>query len=239
MSDLIGYYTENNVSHAVMEAFAKAGIKTHHIKNFYENKGTPSIFYGILRGSGMAMRWCKAQGIDFWYVDNGYFDAIYMDHLKRKSMDGKFRIVKNQLIEPYTGIPNTVVSNVPMNLLILPPSPYTAFMNDTMPEDWLQEWLPKLGAAGHHVAKREKEDKSPFVDQVSQFGAVFAFNSMAVVKAMDMGRAVYTTHGIVRNADMIGHSMPYYNIDDLQHFYEDKQFTLGEIKERGLECLSA
>jgi len=62
---------------------------------------------------------------------------------------------------------------------------------------------------------------------------------MAAVKAIEMGKAVFTTHGIIRNAHLLGYSgIPYYDMEELRRFYEPKQFTLEQIADLGVKCLS-
>ena len=234
---MIGYYTDNNVSQGVMRAFSDIGIETRHIKDFDNTQ--PAIFYGILRGSGMASRILKDRGIDFWYVDNGYFDAVYMGEGKRKEMHGKYRIVKNDYIEPYPASRFSASAiNAPMKFLIMPPSVYTAFMNDTTPEDWRITWGQRLHDLGHTRKLRDKEEKTPLDTELAECDAVLAFNSMAVMRAIQLNKAVYTTHGIVRNSNSLGVIATKYNIEDLKRFYEPKQFTLDEIRELGVKCLS-
>ena len=232
---MICYHTDNNVSHTVAKAFVEAGHDAQHIRNFYQNKGKPSIFYGILRGCGIAMRWCKAQDVDFWYVDNGYTDAQHVDQSGMKEMDGKYRIVKNDMFDVYDGQPvimrDTDWSNT--KVLFLPPSHYSAFMYDTTPQDWFEHYKGIAKKLGCNIGVRSKEsrfDKS-LEDHIEEYDAVFCFNSMAAITAIDMGKAVYTSHGIIRNGDMLGYKLPYYSGMDVKNFYKDKQFTLDEIRE--------
>ena len=232
----IGYYTDNNVSQGVMRAFAASGIETRHIKDFDNTQ--PAIFYGILRGAGIAMRILKDRGIDFWYVDNGYFDAIYMDSVKQKDMGGKYRIVKNGYIEPYAGGTKSVVPYRPLKILIMPPSIYSAVQHDTTPEDWRITWGQRLHNLGHTRKLRDKTESTPLEIDLAECDAVFAFNSMGVVKAIEMGKAAYTTHGIIRNDNLLGCGIPYYDMSELRRFYEPKQFTLEQIADLGVKCLN-
>ena len=231
----VGYYTDNNVSHSVMKAFSRSGVTVRHIDKF--DKTQPAIFYGILRGNGAAMRHHQYQGIDCWYVDNGYFDAQYMDLMKHKNMTGKYRVVKNAMLEKFPLLPSHQLPLRKVNILVLPPSPYSAFMHDTTPDDWKAEWVKKLQVLGHNVAQRTKDDQQPLARALKAVDAVLAFNSMGIMAAVDHGKAVYTTHGIFDNADMIDKCLPYYDIEELRKFYEPKQFTLEEIAE-GKACLS-
>lgn len=237
---MIGYYTDNGVSKAVMRAFAAGGVKTEHIDNFhtYDSDTTEHIFYGILRGTGRAILVCQSQGTNFTYLDNGYFDAVYMDEHRRKEMSGTYRVVKNAMIEPIS-IDPTATAKGKMRVLIIPPSPYTAFMHDTTPEDWLNTWANKCREYGHETSLGIKEAGISLSDQFEEYDAVFAFNSLSVMKAIEMGKAVYTTHGVIQNSHMLGRLYaPYYDFDKIKKFYEPKQFTLEEIADRGVACLN-
>lgn len=218
-----------------MKSFSRAGLEVRHISKFDSSK--PGIFYGILRGSGAAMRILKDKKIDFWYVDNGYFDAVYMNDEMVKNMDGKYRVVRNSLIEPYMGSVR-LEEHRPLKILMFPPSVYSAFMHDTTPEDWLLDNGRRLEKMGHAVASREKREKLPLEKDLEFFDAVYACNSMAVMKAISMGKAVYTTDGIVKNSSLAGNCIPYYDFDEVKKFYQDKQFTLEEIQSGGLKCLN-
>lgn len=232
----IGYYTDNNVSQGVMRAFSRGGIKVSHINDFDPFNIDNPVFYGIIRGSGTAMRHLQYLGENYHYVDNGYFDAVYMDEKKRKDMSGTYRIVKNDMIEEIK-IDPVKVSSGEMNVLIIPPSPYTAFMYDTTPEDWNYSCGSRLLASGHKFSVRDKDDTAPFDEAVKDFDAVLAFNSMALVRAIDIGKAVYSTHGIIRNFNLLGECAPYYDISEIKKFYKDKQYTLEQIADLGIGCL--
>lgn len=229
MADLVGYYTENNISHSVMRQIKNAGIEIAHIEKF--NKDKTPIFYGILRGTGSWMLWCQRQGKDFYYIDNGYYDAIYMDLQKVKDMSGKYRVVKNGMIEPYIGRPEQTPLKTGMKVLMLPPSPYSAFMHDTTPEDWNQEWVNKFKRQGWEVTIRDKSEQKPLNKHMADFDIVMAFNSMGIMTAISGGKYVFDTHGILRNADRYNNLLERYEINHVKQFYEPKNLTLGQISE--------
>ena len=234
---LVGFYTDNELSQSVMGAFHSQGVEVDHIKNFGLHLGKPCIFYGILRGSGVAMRYCNYAGTPYAYVDNGYFDALYVDKSMLKPMGGKYRIVKGDMIEPYEGPHTATQVENPMNFMLLPPSPYTAFMYDTTPEEWGYEWAQKLHSLGHKSFTRKKDADNALEVDLACCDAVLAFNSIAVVKAIEYGKPVYTTHGIVRNEQLLLDGLaPHYKIADIKKFYEHKQFTLREIATGEANC---
>lgn len=236
MKRTVGFYTDNSISQAVMNAFKRAGVETMHISEFEEQEVHTSIFYGLLRGTGRAIINCIHDEYDYYYLDNGYFDAVYMDRNKVKHMNGEYRLCKNCLIEPFTGAPVSEDARRPLNLLLLPPSPYAAFMYDTTPEDWLQEWTYKARRMGDTFSVRDKLDARPFREAVQEYDAVLAFNSIAAMEAIEAGKSVYTTHGIVRNAHLFGDTLQKYDHGELKAFYAPKQFTLEQIA-RGEVCL--
>lgn len=227
---MIFYHTDNSISQAVGRAFEEAGHTVGHVDNFHPMQEPDPIFYGILRGTGASILACKRINRSFYYLDNGYFDAIYMDQNKIKDMGGKYRVVKNDLIERYPHLPVRRPARVPLRVLLLPPSPYSAFMYDTTPEDWIMEQTAKLKEYGDQVTIRKKDHANPksLEDDLKEHDAVLAFNSMSVMKAVEMGMPVWDTHGIFRNSlDMIN----YYDLQYLKNYYEPKQFTLDEIRE--------
>jgi hypothetical protein len=214
---MIGWVTDNGLSRTVMELIPN--IEIRHIVGFLPLK-CDHVFYGILRGCSRAMHSLAEKGIDYHYIDNGYFDALYVDKNKQKSMDGKFRVVKNGMHElyPHGGLPSK-----PTNILVLPPSPYSANFYNTTPEDWIQ-----LACSGTHgnMRIRTKDITTPLENDLAWCDGVLSFNSMALMRAVEMGKVVKDTHGIFRRKEFAR-----YNIDDLRAFYEPKQFTLKELSE--------
>jgi hypothetical protein len=227
---LIYYLTDNEISHTVAAAFEKGGAEVRHIRDF-NGSGRPPILYGILRGAGRVIQWRIFRGLDYYYVDNGYFDAVYLDQTKHKEMSGTYRIVKNGLIDPYKGCPVRTETRRPLKILALPPSPYSANMHDTTPEDWFMELKRLRTITNDHIDVREKGERKPLGLHMSNYDAVVAFNSMAVMEAVRYGKAVWDFHGIFRNADKFTTEIPYFDYENLVGFYSTKQFTLDEIAE--------
>lgn len=229
---MIFYITDNEVSHTVGGAFEKGGAEVRHIKTFGGLEiVSPSIFYGILRGSGSSMKICDHLGCDFYYVDNGYFDAIYRDQKTGwKEMNGSYRVVKNDLIDVYTGMPRTE-GRRPLKILALPPTPYSANMQDTTPEDWFSNLRKLREITKDHIDVRNKDEKKPLTEHLHGYDGVIAFNSMAVMEASRLGKACWDFHGIFRNADKFTSEIPYFDYESLTDFYSTKQFTLEEIAE--------
>lgn len=231
---MICFTTSNQLSHTVMDAVSAGKRRVRSIKEFNQHPLEPSVFYGILRGCGRAMHVLESAKIDYWYIDNGYFDARYIDDSKRKDMGGTFRIVKNDMLDVFPGKPE--VHTDWRNVLILPPSPYSANFYDTTPEDWshsvyhsLLQHSPKA-----KIRFRDKGAMRPLDEELNEVDAVIAFNSMALMRAAEMGVAVADTHGFLRNLH-IDQGAPHYDIGALRAFYEPKQFTLAQIREGAVE----
>lgn len=234
---MIGWYTDNEISKTVMKAVNDAGFPIKHIRDFPEEGYPSSIFYGILRGAGNVMHEMRRLGRDFWYIDNGYFDAEYIDRSGRKSLNGTYRIVCGDMIETYIG--KQVVAPVKKGkvFLIILPSPYTANFYDTTPEEWADEWARILAKKGYAYKCRNKASTSTLhedLDEIRRIGAgVLAFNSMAIMSALERNIPVYDTHGLFKNSGEILRPdfQPgvLYDFREVEKFYRPKQFTIEQI----------
>lgn len=240
------YYTDNEISQTVAHAFAsnkKHPVVLRHIDKFTEDDHTmhthdtfkhPYIFYGLLRGCSNAMTLCKHMGIPFLYVDNGYFDAKYVDANMVKDLYGKYRIACNDMVTTYDGNPESITpAHTRQSFLLLPPSPYTANYYNTTPEDWTKKVSSILKALGHNYLVKAKDNRSPFHDYLDLCDAVIAYNSMGVVEAIRKRKPVITEKGIIRNTEFLsedGIMLPKYDYYKLTEYYAGNQFTLEEIK---------
>ena len=235
---MIFWYTDNEISQRFAEAFRANGIETDHVSEFHrlycksnEMEGSQHIFYGIHRGCGSAMRICHGGwAADYYYIDNGYFDARYVDAKMVKDLGGTYRVVKNDMIQAYEGLPSKEPL-LTVTFCVLPPSPYSAYFYDTTPEDWINEQYTTLSRLGHKMFLRSKDSDKSLDEDLNNCDAVLAFNSMAVMRAVELGKAVYTTHGVFRNSHLLTSHLPFYDIEDVRSFYADKQFTLDDIGE--------
>lgn len=231
----ICWYTDNTLSQTVMAPLKAAGYEVRHIRSFDQTPLQSGVFYGLLRGCSRAMHILKHAGHKFWYVDNGYTGATYIDENKVKKMTGTFRVVKNDLLYVYKGDEIRIKPTTGRkNALILPPSPYTAMHHDTTYEDWLHHWAGVISKHGFKIKVRDKGSKNGTLeDDLIGMDMVLAFNSMSVVRAIEMGVPSYDTHGLFRDAADLEAEVftPQlkYTIDMLKDFYNDKQWTLDRI----------
>jgi len=230
---MIGWYTDNDLSKRVMESIP--GIELRHIRDIYTNDSSisngPNVFYGILRGCGNAMYISNCYGKNYYYIDNGYFDALYVDKNMHKNMDGKFRVVKNGMHEVYPGKEEHTVTGC-KRILVIPPSSYSANFYDTTPEDWTASIVNDLQSRGCEIKIRHKSSVSPLKESIDWCDATIVFNSMSVMTAIEAEKPVMDTHGILKNYGKYPFDlMPVYDLQKLRDFYEPKQFTLEEFKQ--------
>lgn len=230
---MIFWHTDNGISLGVKRAFDAAGYETRSISKFEAIDN--SVFYGLLRGTGRAMHIMSYLKKPYKYMDNGYFEAQYVDKKMVKDMTGQYRVVKNDMTEKYTGIKRYYDPIIGKRILIIPPSSnYSANFYDTTPEDWQNNVIRLLNNLGYEYSVRSKASLEPLEHDLRKHDAVFSFNSMAVMKAVEMGLAAFDTHGIFRNVnDLVDNGIiRRYEYNDLVDFYRTKQVTLDQI-ERG------
>lgn len=231
---MILWTTDNNISQAVMAALSHTGHKVMHISKFDETPLQPSVFYGILRGTSRAMHIMKYMGIDYHYVDNGYIDAFYINKNKLKNLNGTYRLVKNDMIEPYGGVVNkSECHTTKKTALLIPPTFFTANHYDTMPEDWVNLMFKVLTVKGYEILLRDKNVKTPLDEDLAKASIVVNFNSMAAMRAIELGIPVYDSHWIFRNiADLFSDFTPtiYAAYKDVKEYYLPRQFTLEQMR---------
>jgi hypothetical protein len=230
---LIFYQTDNTISQGVAKALA-AHHTIKHIQQFDETTVQPSLFYGLLRGCSRAMHILKHLKVDYWYIDNGYIGAKYIDERNLKDMDGTYRVVKNDMIELYGGEKKVEKKRAGYKALLFPPSVFTANFYDMLPEEWVNVMYKILSARGYQVFKRDKQSHVPLDDDLAACDIVVNCNSMAAMRAVELGIPVYDTHWIFRNVtdllveDFIPHTCATWN--DVKAFYEPKQFTIEQLR---------
>jgi hypothetical protein len=218
---MIGWHTDNALSKQVLSAIPDIDLR--HINDFAPTQDE-HVFYGIHRGASRAIHLLKYFGIDYYYIDNGYFDALYINKEGYKSMEGKYRVVKNDMIEP-CGIEGKRSSRG-QRALIIPPTEYTAMHNLTTPEDWGRSVGQPLVDAGIQIRVRKKDTDIPLEDELDWCNSVISCNSMVIMRAIEAGKTVCDTHGILRNG-----YWGTYDIADMRAYYENKQFTIAELRD--------
>lgn len=221
---MMAWFTDNRLSHIVLKS---TGKPMRHINQMDKNELQPSVFYGMLRGAARGMHLLKRAGIDYWYIDNGYYEAKYINHNNIKEMDGTYRVVKNDTHCQFKG--NSIkYSGEVKTILLIPPSAYSAMFNDTLPEDWINQSMKYLSNIYPELRFiiRNKNSEKPLESDINKSDAVFSFNSMSVIRAIECGKPVCDTHGLFRTMDF-----HVYKYKDIIDFYKDKQANVDKIKD--------
>ena len=100
--------TDHFMSQKIVGSFEKGiNTTTTNIKKF-NDFSKPLVTYGILRGTGELFHKVK----DFYYIDHGYFNSSLRFFEQGKtiidSLDGYFRIVKNDFFHSGKGIAKVI-----------------------------------------------------------------------------------------------------------------------------------
>lgn len=222
----IAWHTDNQLSHTVLSTI---GCELRHIKEFNSaiHDREINIFYGLLRGASKSIMLLDDRGGNYYYIDNGYFDAKYIDDKKLKDTTGTYRVVKNAAHHVYDGEGIAIYSAIKW-VLLLPPSPYSAMHHDTTPEDWVQQSIVQITKIYGNNTKfliRDKNKDTPLHDDIMAVDAVWSFNSIAIMKAIELGKPVNDTNAMF-NKDRFC----VYDYQKVKGFYESKQFTLEQLK---------
>lgn len=231
---MIAWFSDNELSQIVMAKFKQAGFECRHIKLFDQSPLQPGVFYGILRGSSRAMHILHHANTPYFYIDNGYMGAQYVNSDFQKQMTGTFRVVKSDTHHVYRGDEIRIKPVTKRGeVLVLPPTPYTAMHHSITVEDWTQQWGSLLMAHGFKVRMRQKSTKVPLDEDLMGTDMVLSCNSMAGIRAIELGIPAYDTHGLFRDADDITKHVFVpelkYSFDMLKDFYNTKQYQLDRI----------
>lgn len=228
---MIFWKTDNSVCNTVSKAFENV----RHISKFDDTPADCGIFYGLLRGSSRAMHILKHRGVDFYYIDNGYYGAEYVNgDMVKNTAAGHYRFCKSSTIHTYTG-PRAETGVGPKNnrALLMMPSPYAANFHDTTPEDWAVKWAKVLESRGFIVEVKPKNDGRRFEEMAADYGIIVAFNSVGILRAVECGIPVYDSHGVLKNIDMLLDPSQdvrlMYRDNELWQFFTKRQFTLQQF----------
>lgn len=126
--------TEHEINSTIMDALHKGSIQISstdegfHYKHVhsYSGKPTPSVSYGILRGTDKIFKDCLKNKVEWWEIDRGYINPGHFD--------GYYRMTMNALRAPYKSLelPNDRLSRLNVKLenwqkgthvLYAPPTP--------------------------------------------------------------------------------------------------------------------
>lgn len=231
---MIFWVTDNKLSKIIASSFPQGDVEIKHISKFDDTPADRGIFYGLLRGCTRAMHILKHRGIEFFYVDNGYFDAEYVDKNMMKRMDGTYRFCKSGILGEFKGKYISGALSSGRDALLLKPSPWAANYFDTTPEDWVAEWAGVLTNRGYSVRVRDKNSSIDIDQDIKSSGLVLSFNSIAVLKGIEFGIPSYDSNGMFKNARLLKdpNHIPrvLYDYEDIKDFFSKRQFKLEQFK---------
>jgi hypothetical protein len=125
------------------------------------------------------------------------------------------------MIEKYEGY-GLPVSEPIKTCLLIAPSPYTAYFYNTTPEDFILAVANKYTDFKYTI--RKKSSDTDLESDILAHDCVIAFNSMAIMKAIELKKPVMDIKGITRQKELL-----IFNYEDVINFYKDKQFKLSDL----------
>tara|TARA_R110002020_G_scaffold3005_8_gene13923 strand:+ start:2148 stop:2942 length:795 start_codon:yes stop_codon:yes gene_type:complete len=206
--------TTGGNNQTMSKAFAKgSGIKTKEVKasNDY-NMGCAVVTYGILRGSGPAIRHAYMEGFDYWYIDHGYFGKSKVAN--SHGLKGYFRIVNSNKNKDMFRVIHDIDGDFPEDrlktfnlpfkkwrkngskIVVVPPSGAMGPFIGISPQNWVanvKEKLMKYTDREIVVCTKQKGRKSMLQEYLKDAWALVTDHSNSQVDALVSGIPVITT----------------------------------------------
>lgn len=200
------WHTGHQINEEVTHTFYKGSLKLsstyegYHYKHaeFYNGKPTPSISYGILRGTGEIFRDCMNSGIEWWEIDRGYFKP---DHFK-----GYYRISMNGLRAKYNpdlDLPSDRMDALRLEvdpwrkgkqILLCPPSEYICSWGEIDVDEWIKQISISVAKYTDRPVKvRLKSSMTPLEEDLKESHFVIGYNSNVIVNGLLMGVPGFNT----------------------------------------------
>jgi len=162
----------------------------------------PAISYGILRGTTAAYAQAQNFGLDWYEIDNGYFN--------RGHFDGCYRISRNGLTCRYDA---KIASKLPYDrwrklgkvirpwqhnpdghILVCPPTEFIESFYGMEESEWEKQTVKKLASLGNSVKVRKKDNSDvPLSSDLKNCKCVITFNSNVGIDALLEGVPVITS----------------------------------------------
>jgi hypothetical protein len=206
--------TTGGNNQTIGKAFSKgSGIKTKEVNaaNHY-NMGCSVVTYGILRGSGPAIKHAYEQGLDYWYIDHGYFGKSKVANMS--GLKGHFRIVNSnrerdmfRVIHDIDGdFPDDRLKsfNLPFKdwrkngnqIIVVPPSNAMGPFVGISPDAWIKkvtETLDKYTDRDVWICRKRKGRSSGLQEHLKTAWALVTDHSNSQMDALVSGIPVITT----------------------------------------------
>lgn len=228
------------VCQGIQAAGEKAALRRH---SDYYGRLKPSVFYGFLKGNSVFIKKCISAGVDWWFIDNGYFRPGHYD--------GYYLVGKNQLQPRFT--PSAVVdpkrwedldikiepwrkSTSDGHVLICPPTPNISTFYKIDKWKWISDIFQKIKMAGlrRPIRLREKGASTPLSEDLRNCHCVITYNSKVAIEALLKGIPAIADMGIVKDwnglsVENVGDPLTSHDRLALFQFAASCQFTLDEF----------
>lgn len=239
-----GHGNSTIIAPRIYQGILAAGERASlHKPTDYYGRPKPSVFYGALRGNSKIIEDCAAAGVDWWFLDNGYFRPGHFE--------GYYLVGKNQLqpkfsasapVEPKRwadlGIQVSPwrISKPDSHILICPPTQAMATFYKFDKSKWLADVFRKIISAGvgRPVRLREKGTTTPLADDLKNCHCVITFNSKVGMEALLRGIPTIADRGLIKDwnglsLDNIGECLTTHDRMALFQFAASCQFRLSEF----------
>lgn len=202
---------------------------------------TPSISYGILRGTGLIFQACRDNGIEFWEIDRGFWRASHFDGYYRFSLNGMNPDYVPDIAQRFR--PGCLIPKLEpwrkdgRHILFCPPSKYVTWFYDLQP-NWAQETMGQIArASGRPVNIRTKGDGRPIEEDFKNCHCVITHSSNIALDALRNGvPAICLGRHPVAGWNSLGvkdieADLTAYDREALFNFLSWQQYNLMEIAE--------
>jgi hypothetical protein len=249
------WHTGHQINETVTEAFYHGALKlsstdegySYKHTGFWNGKATPSISYGILRGTGDIFNKCRllVPRTEWWEIDRGYFKPNHFEGYYRISLNGiratycKSASYENEIIAP--DVPSDRLDKLDItlkpwrggkNILLCPPTDYIAEWEGIDVDEWVSSQVNKIKEATDRPIKiRKKADPLPLEHDLVDAHFVIGYQSNVVLDALRAGIPAFNTdcYDVPLN---LSHIEGEYKFDRerLFRFLSYCQFTLDEFR---------
>jgi len=201
------YYTDHYVNQLVTQIFSKSlNFEFQRISNFNKNNNINFCSYGILRGTGEAIKSSK----NFIYIDHGFFKSSNRTFNKDKStsineLTGYFRVIKNDLYfnKNYISLDKKRFDSLGISLkdlnkkgeYILMSEPSEHVLNFLEIPNWKEETIKLIKKyTDKKIIIHNKFSELSLNDLMRNAFAFVSCQSTAAFKAVSEGVPAYFTH---------------------------------------------
>ena len=206
--------TTGGNNQTIGKAFSKgSGVKVEKVwlKSNYD-LGCSVVTYGILRGSGDAIKNAYRNGFDYWYIDHGYFGKSKV--ASSTGLKGYFRIVNSKKDKDIFRVIHDTDGDFPEDrlksfnlpfkdwrkngskIIVVPPSNAMGPFLGISPQNWVQNIKEKLMKHTDReivVCQKQKGRSSGLKEHLKTAWALVTDHSNSQVDALVSGIPVITT----------------------------------------------